>query len=162
VIRVLAIAGAALALFLAGAAEVPSHLRLHVMSVVAGATVTQPFGCTSLELEPFDPSCPSRHFHTGVDLAAPTGREVHSATSGIAIKGFDGAGAGNFVEVIVDAHTRVLYCHLSAFAVGSGDVVTPGEVIGFVGATGLATGPHVHLQVDVDGVPVDPAAVLGS
>jgi murein DD-endopeptidase MepM/ murein hydrolase activator NlpD len=56
----------------------------------------------------------------------------------------------------------VIYCHLSAFRVASGQQVSPGEVIGLVGATGLATGPHVHLQIDIDGVPVDPASFLGS
>ena len=160
--RLIVIAAAALVVFLVGATQVPSQTRLPPASVVVGAVVTQPFGCTTLELEPFDPSCPSRHFHTGVDLAAPAGTPVHSATSGIAIKGFDPGGAGEFVEVIVDAHARVLYCHLSAFAVGSGDAVSPGEVIGFVGATGMATGPHVHLQVDVDGAPVDPGLFLRS
>jgi len=46
--------------------------------------------------------------------------------------------------------------------VRSGDAVVAGQVIGYVGATGLATGPHVHLQVDVDDVPVDPALFLAS
>ena len=160
--RLIAIAAAGLGLFLVGATQVPSQTRLPAPSVVVGAVMTQPFGCTTLELEPLDPSCPSRHFHTGIDLAAPAGTLVHSATSGIAIKGFDPGGAGAFVEVVVNAHVRVLYCHLSAFAVGSGDAVAPGEVIGLVGATGMATGPHVHLQVDVDGAPVDPRLFLGS
>jgi murein DD-endopeptidase MepM/ murein hydrolase activator NlpD len=158
--RVLALAAAAAALFLVGAAEVPSHVRLPVAAVVVGATITQPFGCTTLTLEPFDPTCPTLHIHTGIDLAAPTGVEVHSATAGTAVVGLDPYGAGNYVAVAVDAHVRILYCHLSAFAVRSGDTVSPGEVIGYVGATGLATGPHVHLQVDVGGVPVDPAKFL--
>jgi murein DD-endopeptidase MepM/ murein hydrolase activator NlpD len=115
-----------------------------------------------LTLEPFDASCPSHHTHTGIDLAAPQGTEVRAATTGAVRTGFDAAGAGNFVEVVFDAHVRVLYCHLEAFAVRSGEVVTAGQVIGFVGATGLATGPHVHLQVDIDGVPVDPALFLAS
>jgi murein DD-endopeptidase MepM/ murein hydrolase activator NlpD len=46
--------------------------------------------------------------------------------------------------------------------VSAGQQVAPGQLIGLVGATGLATGPHVHLQVDVDGVPVDPVSFLGS
>ena len=62
----------------------------------------------------------------------------------------------------MDPHVRILYCHLSEWRVSSGQEVTPGELIGLVGATGLATGPHVHLQVDVDGTPVDPATFLSS
>ena len=123
--RVLALAAAAAALFLVGAAEVPSHVRLPVAAVVVGATITQPFGCTTLTLEPFDPTCPTLHIHTGVDLAAPTGVEVHSATAGTAVVGLDPYGAGNYVAVAVDAHVRILYCHLSAFAVRSGDTVSP-------------------------------------
>ena len=160
--RLLAIAAGAVALFLVGASQVPSNVTLPVSAVVYGAVITQPFGCTTLELEPFDASCPSHHVHPGVDLAAPSGFDVHSATSGFAVIGFDPAGAGNYVMVVVDARVRVLYCHLSRFAIHSGEAVHAGQVIGFVGDTGLATGPHVHLQVDVAGVPVDPAAFLRS
>lgn len=161
-IRVLAIGCVALVGWLVAATQVPSHVRLPVGAVVAGATITQGFGCTYLELEPFDPNCPSRHFHTGVDLAAPAGTYVYSATEGMAVTGYDPAGAGNFVAVRLDTHVRIVYCHLSAFRVSSGQVVAPGELIGLVGATGLATGPHVHLQVDVDGLPVDPVTFLAS
>ena len=161
-IRILVVGAAALAVFLVGATQVQSQARLPLGAVVVGATITQPFGCTPLVLEPFDLRCPSHHTHTGIDLAAPEGTDVHSATSGSVATGFDAGGAGNFVEVFVDAHVRVLYCHLSGFAVRTGDVVSPGQIVGFVGATGLATGPHVHFQVDVDGIPVDPAVFLGS
>lgn len=160
--RAIAMAGGAVAVFLIGATQVPSQMRLPVSTVVVGAVITQPFGCTPLLLEPIDLSCPSHHTHTGIDLAAPLGTEVHAATSGTVSTGWDPAGAGNFVEVWFDGHVRLLYCHLSAFAVRTGDVVVAGQVVGYVGATGLATGPHVHLQVDVDGVPVDPARFLGS
>ena len=71
-------------------------------------------------------------------------------------------GAGNYVVVVVDEHVRVIYCHLSEFQVGAGDAVAPGQVIGLVGATGLATGPLVHLQVNVDGLAIDPDVFLGS
>jgi murein DD-endopeptidase MepM/ murein hydrolase activator NlpD len=161
-IRVLLIGCLGVATWLVAATQVPSHVRLPVEGVVVGAVVTLPFGCTDLELEPYDPTCRTRHFHSGIDLAAPEGTAVYSATEGTARTGYDPMGAGNFVSVAVDAHIRVVYCHLSAFRVGSGQQVSPGEVIGLVGATGLATGPHVHLQVDVDGVPVDPTRFLGS
>lgn len=160
--RFLAGGAVAVAVWLVVAAGIPNQVRLHVAEVVVGAAITQPFGCTSLELEPFDDLCPWHHKHMGIDLAAPEGTDVHSATYGTAMTGFDPSGAGNFVVVIEDSHVRVIYCHLSAFRVGSGANVHPGQVIGLVGATGLATGPHVHLQVDVDGVPVDPSARFGS
>jgi murein DD-endopeptidase MepM/ murein hydrolase activator NlpD len=159
-IRLLATGCIVVASWLIAATQVPSHVRLPVESVVVGATLTQGFGCTNLELEPFDSGCPSKHFHAGVDLAAPLGTAVYSATDGTAWTGYDAAGAGNFVAVTVDAHVRIVYCHLSAFRVSSGEQVTPGQLIGLVGESGLATGPHVHLQVDVDGVPLDPVLFL--
>jgi murein DD-endopeptidase MepM/ murein hydrolase activator NlpD len=158
--RSLAMGAACLAVMLIAATQVPSHLRLPLAGVVPGAVVTQPFGCTALALEPFDPGCPTLHTHTGIDLAAALGSEVFSATAGTASVGFDPAGAGNFVSVVADAHVRILYAHLSAWRVAQGDSVAPGQLIGLVGATGLATGPHVHLQVEIDHVPVDPAWYL--
>jgi murein DD-endopeptidase MepM/ murein hydrolase activator NlpD len=161
-IRVAAVVVGCAVVMLIAAAKVPGHVRLPIQTVVPGAVVSQPFGCTTLELEPFDPRCPTHHIHTGVDLAAPLGTEVRSATAGTALLGYDSAGAGNFVIVVVDSHVRILYCHLSAFRVRPGESVSPGQLIGLVGATGLATGPHVHLQVNVDGSPVDPMVFLAS
>lgn len=161
-IRILGALVLALVTWLVAATQVPSHVRLPIAAVVVGAVVTQPFGCTDVDLEPYDPGCPTRHFHTGIDLAAHEGADVYSATDGKAVTGYDPLGAGQFVSVLVDSHVRVVYCHLSAFRVASGEQVSAGQLIGLVGSTGLATGPHVHLQVDVDGVPVDPAAFLAS
>jgi murein DD-endopeptidase MepM/ murein hydrolase activator NlpD len=160
--RLLAGGVIAIVSWLVVAGQVPSHPRLRLADVVMGASMSQPFGCTSLELEPFDDLCPMHHKHTGVDLAAATGTEVHSATYGAAIVGLEPSGCGDFVVVSMDAHVRVLYCHLSAFRVRSGASVEPGQVIALVGSTGMSTGPHLHFQVDVDGVPVDPATWLAS
>lgn len=162
-LRIAGIAAGGLVVWLVVAGHVAGqHTRLSVEGVVVGAEVSQPFGCTSLELEPFDPFCPGRHIHTGIDLAAPTGTEVRSATAGTARVGVDPNGAGNYVVVEVDSHARLFYCHLSEFRVRSGESVSPGQVIGLVGATGLATGPHVHFEVQVDGTSVDPVAWLAS
>ena len=160
--RLLAFMTTGVAVWLIVATQVPAHIRLPVGAVVAGAVMTQPFGCTTLELEPFDAACATHHIHTGIDLAAPRGSAVYSATEGTVITGFDSGGAGNFVKVVVDRHVRILYCHLAEFRVRTGDSVTPGQLVGLVGATGLATGPHVHLQVNIDGEPVDPAWFLAS
>jgi murein DD-endopeptidase MepM/ murein hydrolase activator NlpD len=155
------VAGAVM-VWLIVAAQVPSHARLPVAGVVVGGVITQPFGCTSLELEPFAPFCPGRHVHTGIDLAAATGTPVHSATAGTAHLGFDAGGAGLYVAVTADSNVRLFYCHLSTVTVGDGEPVAPGEVIGNVGSTGRATGPHVHFEIQVDGASVDPAAWLAS
>jgi murein DD-endopeptidase MepM/ murein hydrolase activator NlpD len=143
-----------------GASQVPGHQKLTLAGIVHGAVMTQPFGCSALQLEPFDPYCPTRHIHTGVDLAAPEGTAVHAAAPGIATVGFDAAGAGLFVLVVFDRHVRVLYCHLSAAWVTNGQHVLAGAGIGAVGATGLATGAHLHFEVQVDGRAVNPVAWL--
>jgi hypothetical protein len=100
-IRVLLIGCLGVATWLVAATQVPSHVRLPVEGVVVGAVVTQPFGCTDLDLEPYDPTCPTRHFHSGIDLAAPEGTAVYSATEGTARTGYDPMGAGNFVSARV-------------------------------------------------------------
>jgi murein DD-endopeptidase MepM/ murein hydrolase activator NlpD len=161
-LKVSAIGVAAVVVWALAAGKVAGEQRLPLTSIVPGAVETLPFGCTSLALEPLDPLCPGFHFHTGVDLAALAGTEVHAASTGIARAGFDPQGAGLFVAVAVDQHVRVLYCHLSQVRVVAGESVTPGEVIGEVGATGLATGAHLHFEVQVDGRAVDPVSWLAS
>ena len=161
-LRVSAIGVAALLVWSLAAAKVAGEQRLPLAAIVPGAVETLPFGCTALVLEPFDPLCPGFHIHTGVDLAAPAGTAVHAASAGIAQAGFDPRGAGIFVAVAVGQHVRLLYCHLSIVHVVAGESVMPSQVIGEVGATGLATGPHLHFEVQVDGWAVDPVTWLAS
>ena len=161
-LRVVAIAGATGLVWSMAMSRVADQTRLPPAAVVPGAIITQPFGCTSLLLEPFDPLCPSRHVHTGVDLAAAPGTPVHAATAGVAHVGYDPFGAGLFVAVDSSGQARILYCHLFSAAVISGQQVSVGEVIGAVGSSGLATGPHVHLEVQVGGRSVDPVIWLAA
>lgn len=160
--RIVSVVAGAAMVWVVVASQVPSHERLPLAGVVAGAVISQPFGCTTFELEPYVPFCPGRHIHSGIDLAAPVGTPVHSASAGIAHAGNDPAGAGVYVVVTVDEQVRVFYCHLSAIGVANGQTVSTGQVIGFLGATGRATGPHLHFEVQVDGTSVDPAAWLAS
>jgi len=162
VIRFVAIGLAALVVWTVAAAGVHSNGRLPLADIVPGAVETLPFGCTPFELEPFDPLCPGLHIHTGIDLAAPAGTAVHAAAGGVAFASFDSGGAGIYVLVIVDPHVRVLYCHLRRVHVAAGETVAPGDVIGEVGSTGLATGAHLHFEVQVDGRAVDPVIWLAS
>jgi len=102
------------------------------------------------------------HIHTGIDLAAPAGTPVHAAAAGLAFAGFDPGAAGIYIAVSAGPHVRLLYCHLWRVHVVAGESVTPGEVIGEVGSTGLTTGAHLHFEVQVDGRAVDPVTWLTS
>ena len=161
-LRVLAAGLSGLIVWSAAASRVVDQARLPLDAVVKGAVVTQGFGCTTVELEPFDPFCPSRHVHTGIDLAAPAGSPINAATAGRVRVGYDAHGAGLFVSVTFDAHVRILYCHLLMARAVTGTMVEAGAPIGEVGSSGLSTGPHLHFEIQVDGRSVDPAQWLAS
>jgi murein DD-endopeptidase MepM/ murein hydrolase activator NlpD len=162
VLRIVGMVAGGAMVWVVAASQVPSHHKLPLASVVVGAVITQPFGCTSFELEPYDPFCPGRHVHTGIDLAASMGTPVHSATGGTVRVGFDPDGAGNYVLVIVDSHVRIFYCHLSSVAVVNAKAVSAGDVIGALGSSGNSTGPHLHFEIQRDGTSIDPAVWLAS
>ncbi|MET0321529.1 MAG: M23 family metallopeptidase, partial [Duganella sp.] len=101
--------------------------------------------------------------HPGVDLAAPRGTPVHAAAAGtVTAAGALAENDGRYgTTVIVDTGAgQALYAHLNSVAVKPGDRVAVGQVIGAVGATGAATGPHLHFELRRGGQAVDPALVL--
>jgi murein DD-endopeptidase MepM/ murein hydrolase activator NlpD len=129
--------------------------------------ITQGFGCTSYPFEPFDPSCPSHHFHSGIDLASDYGTPVHAADGGIVhnftmgcVWGGGLCGYGRYVVMVHAGGFATLYGHLSGWAVGDGVQVDKDTVIGYEGSTGNSTGPHLHFEMDLAGMPVDPLAYL--
>ena len=99
-------------------------------------------------------------FHSGIDIDAPYGTPVRAAGEGDVAGASMGAGYGR--EVVLDhGHDlRTVYGHLSAIAVLPGQHVTRGQVIGYVGQSGRATGPHLHYEVRVHNVPVNPHKYL--
>ena len=97
--------------------------------------------------------------HFGVDYAAPTGTPVYSIGDGlIQTKAYQPAGGGNFVKIKHNSVYTTTYMHLSKFGQGiqTGTRVKQGQIIGYVGATGLASGPHLDFRVFMNGFPVDP------
>jgi murein DD-endopeptidase MepM/ murein hydrolase activator NlpD len=99
--------------------------------------------------------------HAGIDFAAASGTPVYAAGDGtIAVAGWN-RGYGNYVRIRHNGSTQTAYGHLSRFAAGlaPGARVEQGEVIAYVGSTGLATGPHLHYEVLIDGVQVNPTSV---
>jgi Rod binding domain-containing protein len=106
-----------------------------------------------------DPFHGAQRFHAGMDFAAAYGREVPVAGAGRVVSaGYDG---GYGLSVVVDhgQGVRTRYAHLSSVAVTPGQELARSEVVGRVGQTGRATGPHLHFEVALDGQKVDPATV---
>ncbi|MBV8195716.1 MAG: M23 family metallopeptidase [Candidatus Dormibacteraeota bacterium] len=144
----------------------PTQLRVPVDGVL-----TQPFGATDFAMEApmtyngvFYP-----HFHTGLDIAAVLDSPVGAAADGTVIfagSSLDSAGHlvgyGNYIVIEHAGGLLTLYGHLDKIAVNVGDKVASGQVIGLLGSTGFSTGPHVHFEVRLGGVVIDPAPYLGT
>ena len=100
--------------------------------------------------------------HEGVDIAAPRGTLIHATLDGEIVKTGLSSSYGNFVEVEHVGGIHSFYAHMSRTAgLKVGDPVKAGEVIGYVGATGDATGPHLHFEIRKDGAHFDPARFMG-
>ena len=99
-------------------------------------------------------------FHSGIDIDAPYGSPVRAAADGEVTGASMGAGYGRQIVLNHGHDVLTVYGHLSAMAVLPGQHVTRGQVIGYVGQSGRATGPHLHYEVRVHNVPVNPHKYL--
>ncbi len=100
--------------------------------------------------------------HHGVDYAAPSGTPVYTIGDGTVIKkGYQKNGGGNYIKIKHNANYTTVYMHLRGFAKGMhvGKRLKQGDLIGFVGATGLATGPHLDFRVYRNGVAINPLKI---
>ena len=100
--------------------------------------------------------------HTAVDYAAPTGTPIQAIGDGVVTKiGWDGSGGGNRIRIKHAQGYESCYMHLSRFAPGlkAGSRVSQGQLIGYVGATGTATGPHLDFRIWHNGTPIDPLSL---
>jgi murein DD-endopeptidase MepM/ murein hydrolase activator NlpD len=132
-----------------------------LLSPVRQWTLTQSFGCTTLEIEPWSAQCAGHHFHSGIDLAAPLGTPIYAATAGSITMRRERGGYGLYLLLTRDAQLSTLYGHLEWPLVQPGDIVAAGQAIALMGSTGNSTGPHLHFEVRIAGVPVDPLPLLG-
>ncbi len=98
--------------------------------------------------------------HQGLDIAAPTGRPITAAKSGTVIVAGWSGGYGQLVVIDHGGGLATAYAHQSRIAVKTGDPVTQGGLVGFVGSTGHSTGPHLHFEVRVNGAARDPLPYL--
>ena len=94
--------------------------------------------------------------HAGIDIPAPTGQPIFAAAAGTVTMAGSYGGYGNAVVIDHGEGLSTVYAHQSRLGSKVGQVVEPGDVIGYVGSTGFSTGPHLHFEVRTGGEPVDP------
>lgn len=96
--------------------------------------------------------------HGGTDIAASYGSAIYAADSGTVVRSADGwnGGWGNYVMINHGNGMQTLYAHMSSRAVSVGQTVSRGQTIGYVGSTGMSTGPHLHFEMYINGSRVDP------
>ncbi|MFO8149584.1 MAG: LysM peptidoglycan-binding domain-containing protein [Trueperaceae bacterium] len=99
------------------------------------------------------------NMHNGLDIGGRTGDPIRSATGGVVVYSGWRGGYG-YLVVVETGDTEYWYGHASALVAQVGDRVAPGDLIARVGTTGIATGPHLHFEIRVDGTPIDPLPIL--
>ena len=125
-----------------------------ITTPVPGAKVGSPFGMRHHPILGID------RLHAGDDLGGTTGVPIHAAADGVVVLAEVRGGYGN-TTVIDHGHSLgTLYGHQSKLLVKPGDLVRRGQVIGLMGSTGLSTGPHLHFETRIKGLPIDPEGVV--
>ena len=125
----------------------------------APAVLERPSALTSTYGWRRDPISGAMKFHKGIDLAMPVGDDVPAARAGEVVSAGDLAGYGKTVVVKHSDTTSTRYAHLSEILVKPGDAVVAGQTIARSGASGRATGPHLHFEVLREGESIDPHGV---
>ena len=125
----------------------------HVVRPVPGA-ITGGFG------NRVHPILGTVRVHTGVDMSAAQGTPIKAGAAGVVAWAGPRGGYGNAVIIDHGNQFATLYGHASAVKVSVGQTVKAGQVVALAGSTGMATGPHLHFEVRILGVPVNPASYL--
>lgn len=127
---------------------------VEVSNPLPGVKPSSPFGMRHHPILNVD------RLHAGCDLGAPTGTEIHAAADGIVVIAEVRGGYGNAVVIDHGHSLGTMYGHTSRMLVKPGQVVKRGDVIALVGSTGLSTGPHLHFETRIKGLPIDPEGVV--
>ena len=130
-----------------------AQLMVHSSAPVVGP-IGSGFGFRS------DPFSGRAALHTGLDFPAETGTSIQAAAGGMVVSTEPHAAYGNLVEIDHGNGLLTRYAHASKVMVKTGDLVKRGQVVAQVGTSGRSTGPHLHFEVLVDGVPQNPARFL--
>jgi murein DD-endopeptidase MepM/ murein hydrolase activator NlpD len=98
--------------------------------------------------------------HAGIDIAVPSGTPIRASKSGTVALAAPYGGYGNYTCIDHGGGVSSCYAHQSSFAVGTGESVSQGQVIGYSDCTGSCLGPHLHFEIRINGTPVDPLGYL--
>ena len=110
-----------------------------------------------------DPFTGAPTFHSGIDIPAPLGTPIVATFDGVikTTNPDNKCGIGTFIDFINSSSTgAALYCHLSKLNVKTGDLVRKGQVIGEMGSTGYSTGPHLHFEIIINKINIDPLLII--
>lgn len=125
--------------------------EINSMAMPVIGTVTSEFG------NRIHPLTGKPSFHTGIDIGADRGEEIKAALGGIVTGAVeDDADYGNYLVLTHADGVQTMYAHCSSLTVGKGDTVEKNEVIAYVGSTGKSTGPHLHFEIRVNSVRLNP------
>lgn len=127
------------------------HEGIRWLTPLRSYTLSSPFG------NRFHPILNIWRMHNGIDMAAPAGTEIYAARDGVVITAaYQPDGAGNYVQLDHADGYRSIYMHMTRYIVKPGDFVRAGQVIGYVGNTGLSKGNHLHFGISYQGKYVNP------
>lgn len=108
----------------------------------------------------YHPILGRKRFHAGVDLAVPAGTPIHATADGRVVRAGEAGGYGLLVILQHPSGFETRYAHMSKIGVAPGQKLHRGDLVGFVGSTGLSTGPHLHYEVRRGGEPLSPLPFL--
>ena len=122
---------------------------------VSGYTITSPFGMR------VHPILGTSRMHNGIDMACAQGTPIYATRAGtVTVASYQAGGAGNYVSINHLDGFASIYMHMTNYVVSAGQSVSQGQLIGYVGSTGLSTGPHLHFGISYAGTYVNPLAYI--
>ena len=122
---------------------------------VSGYTLTSPFGNRK------HPVLGYYRMHNGIDMACPQGTPIYASRGGkVTTASYQAGGAGYYVSINHLDGFSSIYMHMTHFVVSAGQTVSQGQLIGYVGSTGISTGPHLHFGISYAGTYVNPMAYI--
>ena len=122
---------------------------------VSGYTITSPFGMRT------HPILGTQRMHNGIDMACNQGTPIYATRAGtVTVASYQAGGAGYYVSINHLDGFASIYMHMTNYVVSAGQSVSQGQLIGYVGSTGLSTGPHLHFGISYAGTYVNPLAYI--